>query len=117
MDRPSLPRSVSCAFLVLATLASSTGCTSLLGEKPKGPLGNLDLKGLQAAGYHMGADGSGIANTPPIPEDGRPSVILEVHDGKKHGTHSSHPEKPTFIDDIVKDAQLVERMERSTYRS
>ncbi len=50
MDRPSLPRSVSCAFLVLATLASSTGCTSLLGEKPKGPLGNLDLKGLQAAG-------------------------------------------------------------------
>ncbi len=36
---------------------------------------------------------------------------LEVHDGKKHIERIPlTPEKPTFIDDIVKDAQLVERI-------
>ncbi len=95
----------------LVSIPLYTGCTSLLGEKPKGPLDNLDIKGLKAAGYTMGPSGAEVPTA--LPDDGRPSIVLEVHDGKKHLERIPlTTEKPTFIGDIVKDAQLVERIGR-----
>lgn len=99
----------SVAFAALAL--SLTGCSTFFGDKPKGAMGNLDMRSLEAAGYSVGANGLQVPVQ--LPEDGRPSVVLEVQDGKRHMERIPlNPEKPTFIDDIVKDAKLVERVGR-----
>ncbi len=87
------------------------GCSSLMGSRTRGPLDNLDLDGLKAAGYSV--DRTGVSAPIPVQEDGRPSIILEVHDGKKHYERIPLPaEKPTFVADVVRDAQLTEKIGR-----
>ena len=58
----------------------STGCSTLLG-KTKGPMDNLDTKGLKQAGYTFGEYG---AQKPITTEDGSPAIVLEVNNGKRH---------------------------------
>ena len=72
---------------------------------------NLDMDGLKAAGYSV--DRAGVAGNIPVQDDGRPSIILEVHDGKKHFERIPLPaEKSTFVADVVRDAQLTEKIGR-----
>lgn len=96
-------------LLVLANLGFSTGCSALMGQKIKVPTSNLDMDSLKASGYRPGMATAPVQES----EDGRPSVILEVHDGKKHLERIPLPsDKPTYIADIVRDAKLIETLGR-----
>ncbi len=97
------------AILLATLLTASTGCSALFGQREKGPMGNIDMKSLQAAGFNPGA-----APVPVEPsQDGRPTVVLEVRDGKKHLERIPlSPDKPTYIGDIVRDAKLTDRLGR-----
>lgn len=99
------------AILGLIALCGSTGCSSLFGARQYGPLDNLDRDSLKKQGYAIGPDGTEMPAA--VKDDGRPSIVLEVHDGKKHMERIPMPaDKPMFIGDIVKDAQLVEKVGR-----
>lgn len=113
-ERPAMktyqPTTVRLAILFSACLlVTSTGCTSLFGIKNTGPLDNLDLKAVKAAGYNVGSSAVSIAPD----SDGRSTVVLEVRDGKKHLERIPLPaDKATYIGDVVKDAKLTERLGR-----
>lgn len=87
----------------------STGCSTLLG-KTKGPLDNLDTKGLKQAGYTFGEYG---AQKPLTTEDGSPAIVLEVNNGKRHFEKIPlAPGKSMFIADLIRDAKLQKKIGR-----
>lgn len=103
--RPLIP------VAMLLTCMTLTGCSSLLGSRQRGPLDDLDLDGLKAAGYSV--DSHGVSAPIPVKDDGRPSIVLEVNDGKKHLEKIPLPaEKSTFVGDIIREAQLTDRLGR-----
>jgi hypothetical protein len=100
------PSTVMFAILVLG---ASGGCTALLG-KTKGPLDNIDTTGLKQAGYTFGEYG---ANKTLTTEDGRPAIVLEVHNGKRHFEKIPLvPGQSLFIADLIRDAKLEKKIGR-----
>jgi len=96
-------------LLLLTILILSNGCSTLMG-KNKGPLDNLDTKGLQKVGYTFGEYG---ANKPILTEDGKPAIVLEVNNGKRHFEKIPLvPGQSLFIADLIRDAKLQKRIGR-----
>lgn len=99
-------RHVAC--LVSAIFVSITGCSSLLGDRSKEPGSGLDTRAMRTAGYSF--DERGAQRVLPT-GDGKPAVILEVRDNKRHFERIPLPaEKPTFVQDIIDDAKLTDRL-------
>ncbi len=93
----------------LGVLPSSSGCSTLLG-KSKGPLDNLDTKGMKQAGYTFGEYG---AQKPLVTEDGSPAIVLEVNNGKRHFEKIPLvPGQSLFIADLIRDAKLQKKIGR-----
>lgn len=98
-----------CFLIACVAITLNSGCSAMMGERNKGPLSNIDMNSLKAAGYAAGSTPAAVEPS----QDGRPTVILEVRDGKKHMERIPlPPDKPTYISDIVKDAKLVEKLGR-----
>lgn len=92
--------------LGLGTLVC-TGCSTLMGRS-KGPLDNLDVRSMKAAGYTFGKYG---AEKPILTENGEPCVVLEVTNGKRHFEKIPLPEgQSMFVSDIIRDAQLFKKI-------
>lgn len=107
LDCVSNPRFAWLAILLCLSLSS--GCTALLG-KTKGPLDNLDTAGLKQAGYTFGEYG---ANKPLTTEDGKPAIVLEVNNGKRHFEKIPLvPGQSMFIADLIRDAKLDKKIGR-----
>lgn len=95
--------------LLLSVFLLSSGCSTLLG-KSKGPLDNLDVKGLQREGYTFGEYG---AQKPLTTEDGSPAIVLEVNNGKRHFEKIPLvPGQSLFIADLIRDAKLQKKFGR-----
>jgi hypothetical protein len=97
--------------LCLGVTLFGSGCTSILNDKAKGPLDNLDFTQLKREGYPVGVAAASVpmANDP----DAAPSVILQVNKGKTHMERIPLPsDRPMFVADLLKDAQLVEKVGR-----
>ena len=93
----------------LVLLGSTSGCASLTG-KTKGPLDNIDTSGLKREGYTFGDYG---ANKPITTEDGRPAIVLEVNNGKRHFEKLPLvPGQSLFIADVIRDAKLNKKIGR-----
>lgn len=96
-------------FAILISLCLSSGCAALLG-KTKGPMDNLDTAGLKQAGYTFGEYGT---NKPLTTEDGKPAIVLEVNNGKRHFEKIPLvPGQPMFIADLIRDAKLDKKIGR-----
>lgn len=94
---------------LILTLGWSTGCSTLLG-KTKGPLDNLDTSTLKQAGYTFNEYG---ANKPITTDDGRPAIVLEVHNGKRTFEKIAlEPGKSVFIADLIRDSQFHKKIGR-----
>ena len=99
---------IACSCLLVVFLTSS-GCSTLLG-KTKGPLDNLDTKGLKQAGYTFGEYG---AQKPLTTENGSPAIVLEVNNGKRHFEKIPLvPGQSLFIADLIRDAKLQKKVGR-----
>ncbi len=98
------------AFVCLLFVTTlSSGCSTLLG-KTKGPLDNLDTKGLKQAGYTFGEYG---AQKPLTMDDGNPAIVLEVNNGKRHFEKIPLvPGQSLFIADLIRDAKLQKKVGR-----
>ena len=95
--------------LVLASLIGSTGCMTLsemLGQKRKD---TLDTSYLKREGYSIPPGGM---PTPVAIDPSRgPSVVLEVRgDGNHLETIPLPKDKPVFIEDLVGQAQLPDKL-------
>ena len=94
---------------LVIVISTSGGCAALLG-KTKGPLDNLDTRGLKQAGYTFGEYG---ANKPILTEDGSPAIVLEVKNGKRHFEKIPMVQgQSVFIADIIRDAKLDKKIGR-----
>jgi hypothetical protein len=99
---------IACPFLLLV-FSISSGCSTLLGRS-KGPLDNLDTKGLKQAGYTFGEYGT---QKPLTTEDGSPAIVLEVNNGKRHFEKIPLvPGQSLFIADLIRDAKLQKKIGR-----
>ncbi len=98
------------ASLGFPALLALTGCTSMFSDRSREPVDGLDTRAIRAAGYNI--DERGIQRALP-PSDGKPAVVLEVRNGKPHFERIPlSADKPTFIQDIVDDAKLVDKLGR-----
>ncbi len=98
----------SAGFIGFAALLALTGCSSMFGDRSREPVDGLDTRALRAEGYNF--DDRGVQRALPA-DDGKPAVVLEVRNGKRHFERIPlSAEKPTFIQDIVDDAKLVDRI-------
>ena len=107
------PKNSPLGYLVCMSLVSisvlSTGCSTLLG-KSKGPLDNIDTKGLKQAGYTFGEYG---AQKPLATDDENPAIVLEVNNGKRHFEKIPLvPGQSLFIADLIRDAKLQKKIGR-----
>ncbi len=96
-------------YVVFAALLTMTGCSSMFfGDRKREPVDGLDTRAMRAAGYSF--DERGAQQVMPS-GDGKPAVVLEVRNGKRHLERIPLPaEKATLVQDIVDDAKLVERL-------
>jgi len=105
-----LRASTACAALVVMVLMGmSSGCATFIG-KGKSPLDNIDTTSLKKEGYTLGSHGV----MQPLPtEEGKPSIVLEVIDGKRHFEKVPlSPGQPMFVADLIRDAKLTSRIGR-----
>ena len=100
---------VCTAVAVLVMMCVSSGCATLIG-KSKGPLDNIDTTSLRKEGYTLGSHGV----MQPLPtEEGKPSIVLEVIDGKRHFEKVPlTPGQPMFVADLIRDAKLYSKIGR-----
>ena len=100
---------VCTAVAVLVMMCVSSGCATLIG-KSKGPLDNIDTTSLRKDGYTLGSHGV----MQPLPtEEGKPSIVLEVIDGKRHFEKVPlTPGQPMFVADLIRDAKLYSKIGR-----
>ena len=79
-----------------------------MGSKSSEPIDGIDTKAMRAAGYNFDETGP----QKPIPTDSqKPSVVLEVRDGKRHLERiPMTPDKPLFIQDVIHDAKLESKL-------
>ncbi len=98
----------SAGFFGFAALFALTGCSSMFGDRSREPVDGLDTRALRTAGYNIDERGVQRAHAA---DDGKPAVVLEVRNGKRHFERIPlSAEKPTFVQDIVDDAKLVDRI-------
>jgi hypothetical protein len=99
---------LTCGLLVVAT---STGC-SIFTTRQRESTSSLDLTSLKAAGYSFDNEGAVVQAIPESQAiDNMPTVVLDVRNGKQHLERiPMSPDKPLFVEDVVKDAKLVERI-------
>lgn len=105
-----LRANTACAALVVMVLmGASSGCATLIG-KGKSPLDNIDTTSLKKEGYTLGSHGV----MQPLPtEEGKPSIVLEVIDGKRHFEKVPlNPGQPMFVADLIRDAKLYSKIGR-----
>ena len=103
-----LVKYLACVSIIGVSVLSS-GCSTLLG-KSKGPMDNIDTKGLKQAGYTFGDYG---AQKPLATDDERPAIVLEVNNGKRHFEKIPLvPGQPLFIADLIRDAKLQKKIGR-----
>jgi len=97
------------AVAVMVLMSVSSGCATIIG-KSKTPLDNIDTTSLRKQGYTLGSHGV----MQPLPtEDGKPSIVLEVIDGKRHFEKVPiTPGQPMFVADLVRDAKLCSKIGR-----
>ncbi len=99
-------------FVILSVVLSQAGCVSLaafLGQK-KSP--ELDTSLLQAQGYSIPPGGMPTQIDPQVAGSG-PHVVLEIRSEDRHLESVPLPmDRPVFVEDIVRDAQLSERFGR-----
>ncbi len=96
----------------LCLVISLTGCQSLLkGDRTRTVAGSLDQESLRmAGGAEVGAAASGFSGTL---ADGTPAIIMEIRAGKSHLEKIPLPsERPFFVEDLVREAKLVDRLGR-----
>jgi len=107
-NRKSLPSKVGVGLLILC-LTSQSGCITLSSLMGNSKSGTLDTRMLEAQGYSIPPGGmpSPVAPDP----SGQPRVILEVRGDERHleAIPLSH-DRPVFIEDIVHQARLHERI-------
>jgi hypothetical protein len=85
-----------------------SGCTSMKGDANREPVKGVDTRMMRAEGYTFDEKGAQI---PIPPSDGRPSIVMEVRDGKQHFERIPlSPDKPTFVQDVIDDAKLVDEL-------
>ncbi len=103
----SIPRTRYAAGL-LGMTAFVAGCSAMTGDSNREPIKGVDTSMMRAQGYNFDEKGAQI----PLPaDDGRPSVVMEVRNGKRHYERIPlSPDKPTFIQDVVDDAKLVDKL-------
>jgi len=102
-------RNILLAMCAIGMLAW-TGCSSMVGDRSREPVDGIDTQAMRAAGYSFDERG---AQRPLPAGDGLPAVVLEVRGGKRHLERIPlTADKPTFIQDIVDDAKLVDRLGR-----
>ena len=103
-----LVKYLACLSIIGVSVLSS-GCSTLLG-KSKGPMDNIDTKGLKQAGYTFGDYG---AQKPLASDDENPAIVLEVNNGKRHFEKVPLvPGQSLFIADLIRDAKLQKRIGR-----
>lgn len=103
-------RKFSCLAWLGCCLSTQSGCITLAhlirGDTKSA---TLDTRLLEAQGYSIPPGGmpSPVAADP----HGAPRVILEVRNGDRHlESIPLSPERPMFVEDIVQQAQLHERI-------
>jgi hypothetical protein len=96
------------SWLGFGAILLLTGCSSMFGDRSREPIDGLDTRAMREAGYNF--DERGAQRALP-PNDGKPSVVLEVRNGKRHLERIPlPPDKPMFLQDIVDDAKLVDKI-------
>jgi hypothetical protein len=84
------------------------GCNALKGDNNREPIKGLDTRLMRAEGYSF--DEKGAQRVIPA-GDGRPSIVMEIRHGKRQFERVPlAAEKPTYIQDIVDDAKLVDKL-------
>ncbi|MCY2975385.1 MAG: hypothetical protein NTW52_12045 [Planctomycetota bacterium] len=101
---PTIVNAVVCLML----LGIFTGCATVMGSKNSEPIDGIDTQAMRAAGYNF----DDMGTQKPIPTDAqKPSVVLEVRDGKRHMERiPMTPDKPLFIQDVIHDAKLEDKL-------
>jgi len=96
----------SSAFLLLA-LAGSSGCSTLVWNKPKS---QFDTTALKTEGYDVRALSSQSALAA-LPPSSKPSIVLEVHHNGRHMERIPLPtDRPWFVQDLVNEAEIQKRI-------
>lgn len=96
----------------LCLVISLTGCQSLLkGDRSRTVSGSLDQESLRlAGGAEVASAAAGFTGTL---ADGTPAIIMEIRAGKSHLEKIPLPaERPFFVEDLVREAKLVDRLGR-----
>ncbi len=102
--------SLRVCLICSSLLAASSGCQMFNFETRKST-SSLDLKSMENAGYSLDENGVMLPAPPGKSAAGLPIVVLEVRDGEKHEEKIPiTPEKPLFIEDVIQDAKLVDRL-------
>ncbi len=84
------------------------GCNSLTGSNSREPVKGLDTSLMRAQGYSFDDHG---AQRPLPTGDGRPSIVMEVRHGKRQFERIPlAADRPTYVQDIVDDAKLVDKI-------
>ncbi|MDZ4849153.1 MAG: hypothetical protein SGI77_07645 [Pirellulaceae bacterium] len=100
------------ASISVAGIMVIGGCSSMFGDRSK-ESGGLDTRAMRAAGYSFDERGAQRVMEAGESKDGRPAVILEVRDKKRHLERIPlSPDKPTFVQDLIDDAKLIDRIGR-----
>ncbi len=107
---PIIIKAVGCLLLlgVFTGCATVLGSKNSMGSKNSEPVDGIDTQAMRAAGYNF----DDMGTQKPIPTDAqKPSVVLEVRDGKRHLERiPMTPDKPMFIQDVIHDAKLEEKL-------
>jgi hypothetical protein len=96
----------------LCVVISLTGCQSLLkGDRSRTVSGSIDQENLRlAGGAEVASAAAGFSGTL---ADGTPAIIMEIRAGKSHLEKIPLPsERPFFVEDLVREAKLVDRLGR-----
>jgi hypothetical protein len=93
---------------LLSGCALLSGCNALTGDNNREPIKGIDTRLMRADGYSF--DERGAQRVIPA-GDGRPSVVMEIRNGKRQFERVPlSADKPTYIQDIVDDAKLVDKL-------
>ena len=87
-----------------------SGCTSL-NQNYRNANASLDTTRMEAQGYNFDETGAQLPIESKTSSNGSPTVVLDVRNGKKHMERIPlSPEKPLFVADLIKDANLAKRL-------
>ncbi len=97
-------------LLSVVLMVGATGCGSLTGHY-RTANDSLDTRQLEAAGYSFDESGAQLPGKVAPSSSGLPTVVLDIRNGDRHMERIPiSPDKPLFIQDVVKDAKLTNRL-------